>query len=519
MWIKELNIGNFGRFCQRGFEFKPGINLIYGENESGKTTLHTFIKSCFYGMRRLRGRGAGKDDCSRYEPWYNPACYEGNIRFACGDKIFRLERDFGRMTAREQLVCETDGETLSVEDGDLDVMLGGVGEQIFENTVFIGQMKSRTDEGLAAELKNYMANYGGCGDGSIDIQRALRSLKNRKKEQEKLEQDRQNAIEELKEKRNVKIQYISEELEADKRELRQQQFNLNREERARQLHKEGKPYLTDNPYLTGNPHNARVPFLFILLVLPQMVAVFLGTAYLFRGLGQTKVLIITAVIGFVVCTINSVLWGDKMYAPKFKPEEHNAEAERLRWMIEHLQTEIWEKEIQLENLREEQGVPRHETAPEQKENIAALNMAMENIEQIVRQMQREAGANLKNKTSSVLSDITGGKYEKVQLDESFQPGVHTRERYIPIEQLSKGTMEQVYFALRMGAGEILAGEEPLPVILDDVFAMYDEERLGRTLRWLSEQKRQVLIFTCHRREGELMQKMGIPYYEVSMGPG
>ena len=50
-------------------------------------------------------------------------------------------------------------------------------------------------------------------------------------------------------------------------------------------------------------------------------------------------------------------------------------------------------------------------------------------------------------------------------------------------------------------------EEPMPVILDDVFALYDDKRLECALKWLSSQRKQVIIFTCHKREEELLRGM------------
>ena len=54
MVIRRLKIKNFGKIRDKDMELSPGINVLYGENESGKTTTHTFIRSMFYGVRRLR---------------------------------------------------------------------------------------------------------------------------------------------------------------------------------------------------------------------------------------------------------------------------------------------------------------------------------------------------------------------------------------------------------------------------------------------------------------------------------
>lgn len=85
---------------------------------------------------------------------------------------------------------------------------------------------------------------------------------------------------------------------------------------------------------------------------------------------------------------------------------------------------------------------------------------------------------------------------------------------MPLEQVSRGTIEQAYFALRMAAMDVLCSEEELPVILDESFAFYDENRLKETLKWLAENRTQVLLFTCQKREEEALRKMGIPYRKI-----
>ena len=57
MKIKKASIHAFGKFIDRTFCFSPGINLIYGENEAGKTTLGEFIFNMFYGQKIWHQRG------------------------------------------------------------------------------------------------------------------------------------------------------------------------------------------------------------------------------------------------------------------------------------------------------------------------------------------------------------------------------------------------------------------------------------------------------------------------------
>lgn len=56
MRIRELEIKNFGKFADKNIKAADGIYLFYGENESGKSTIHTFIRGMLFGIDRGRGR-------------------------------------------------------------------------------------------------------------------------------------------------------------------------------------------------------------------------------------------------------------------------------------------------------------------------------------------------------------------------------------------------------------------------------------------------------------------------------
>ena len=67
----------------------------------------------------------------------------------------------------------------------------------------------------------------------------------------------------------------------------------------------------------------------------------------------------------------------------------------------------------------------------------------------------------------------------------------------------------------MAAADLLY-EEEYPLILDDVFASYDDRRLANTLRWLSKNREQVLLFTCHSREEEILRRESIPFDRIDL---
>ena len=114
-------------------------------------------------------------------------------------------------------------------------------------------------------------------------------------------------------------------------------------------------------------------------------------------------------------------------------------------------------------------------------------------------------AGLNRRVSEIFSEITEGKYPGVNISDRLEISVWDGTRRIPAYRLSRGTVEQIYFALRMAAAEMLQ-EEELPVILDETFAFYDDKRLESVIKWLSQQERQVIILSCQRREMEFLRR-------------
>ncbi len=68
MRLLDLHIDGFGKFHDRDIAFEDGINVIYGKNEAGKSTLHTFIRGMLFGIEKQRGRASKNDLYSKYEP-------------------------------------------------------------------------------------------------------------------------------------------------------------------------------------------------------------------------------------------------------------------------------------------------------------------------------------------------------------------------------------------------------------------------------------------------------------------
>ena len=177
-----------------------------------------------------------------------------------------------------------------------------------------------------------------------------------------------------------------------------------------------------------------------------------------------------------------------------------------------------DKETLLYNLQEELEELENDNeqilkAQKEAESIA---LAEKMLAKAAGNLQSRRGNFLKDRTWEILGDLTQGKYCSGIIDENFQIWLDSGDRYVGLYQVSQGTVEQVYFALRMAAGELLCQEEELPVLLDETFAMYDDRRLCQALRWLHKNKSQVILFTCTRREIQAMEKLGIPWRQISL---
>ena len=186
--------------------------------------------------------------------------------------------------------------------------------------------------------------------------------------------------------------------------------------------------------------------------------------------------------------------------------------EKLIWEIEHVQGDLKEKRIQYDNLREQleelDNISDYIFQLEQKK--LAVSVAEEKMQYLAAKMQEQLKDVLNEKASEILAEITNGKYTHINIEETLKMNVISDGRSISVERLSRGTLEQIYFAIRMAASDLLRKEE-FPVILDDTFVYYDDMRLASTLRWLAENRKQVLLFTCQKREEEALNELGIKY--------
>ena len=155
------------------------------------------------------------------------------------------------------------------------------------------------------------------------------------------------------------------------------------------------------------------------------------------------------------------------------------------------------------NQVDEERAATEQRVAELELELKAANYAIAAIEEVTRNRHTQIAPRLAALASQYLERITGGVYREVLIDKDMQISVRIPQTHVinpdPGRLLSKGTVDQIYFALRLAMVRCMSEKgERVPMVLDDPFANYDDERLRCAMKLLAEigQAHQVILFTC-----------------------
>lgn len=622
MIIREANIGKFGKLENQKYQFAPQINVIYGANESGKSTLMQFLKAMLFGLEKTRVRKT-LDTYNRYEPWDTPAYFYGSMMFETGQQQFLLERNFYYKEKRARLVNIRDGEELSVEYGDLDMLLGNVSAAAYENTCCIGQEQLLPGRELGVLLEDERSNLAQTGSGDFQLSKALQELEQKRKNAEKtrkeLEQQRLSHIHQLEVNQQVlerdiaglkaqqekqstqqgtvqeQVRALQQQMEpvqtayqtvcrreqelqsavaleqseweqAEREQWKREQFRREQEKTDALQQKSGKNAGFSPLLLIGVAGLILAPVLrsamdgfqkiapalniiCIILILAGLVSAYRrnrakketdaaqnhrqsinDSAQNHRGQdsranGRANLQSVERERRKAapdqqlqrVCQQKSVL-EEQLQQLKDQKKALQLQAARQEGSGDQLQSQIQEKEVELENLTEQVAELQQETLDEQhaREDRDALELAAETMSSLAARMSKTLEHTLDKEMSEILAQITGNVHEQLQVTDGQGIVLAEQLQKRTPEAYSQGTMQQAYFSYRMAAGHMLMKEEPLPFLLDETFANYDEERLRQTLRWLAEQENQIFLFTCRETEMRLLTEEDILFASIQL---
>ena len=172
MILEKLYIDGFGKFSDYSLNFSPSIQILYGENEAGKSTIHAFIQAMLYGIPK----GASKQEAFfQYRPFSGATAFGGSLEFSYQGKSYRVQRDF-LQGGEAKVSALASGQLIPDGESFLQTVLAPFSLDSFKNTVSIRQLKSSTEREMVFELQKMLSNFQQSGNVELSPDAALRYL-------------------------------------------------------------------------------------------------------------------------------------------------------------------------------------------------------------------------------------------------------------------------------------------------------------------------------------------------------
>ncbi len=639
MKINKIQINGYGKLKDTTINLEKGINIIYGKNEAGKSTLLNYITSSFYGISKNK-KGKEISDFERYAPWDDKE-FSGKINYELNNgEVYEVFRDFRKKNpkiynknmediSKQFNIDKTKGNEFFYEQTKID-------EDLFKSTFLANQQEVKLENKDQHMLIQKISNLVGTGEDNVSYKIAMDRLKRRQLEEVGSERSREKPIniltreidelenekkelksyesikyeieenkneiykeiEELENKNNVakEIRSINkkEELEKEKIKIQEnlEKENENKISKLKEDHEEIREEIENEQKINIEKNKKierkkkklnkkTIAILAFLLLLNILQFIFLKNKYL------NYILLLTIIIPVIIYVISknkltkkaSNINQEKENELKNKEEkieneinilkQNNMEVEeKIERLINDMKAQnteekrqlrdkyknisevdlddlFMEKDIEYEiekiqNLINDNKIKIHQLDLDKQniepklDNLAKLEEKLEKdknkflnikdkeksielakkvLTNAYEKMKQEVTPKFTKQLSKNIAEITKNKYSKAMYNDEKGLIVELDNgEYIPANKLSLGTIDQLYMSLRLSMIDDLS-EETLPIILDESFAYYDNNRLENILKYLSTQfsKRQIIIFTCTKREKETLEKNNISF--------
>ena len=185
MKINNLKINGFGKIENKEIKLSDNINLIYGENEAGKTTLLKFISGMFYGISKNKNKKE-IPDYEKYKPWKAEE-YSGKIEYVLDNKeTFEVFRDFNKKNPKIYKNSEDISKNFNIDKtrgNEFFYEQTNIDEQIFSSTTLIEQKEVVLDNSEQNILTQKIANLLLTGEENVSYKKT-KDLLNKKQNEE-----------------------------------------------------------------------------------------------------------------------------------------------------------------------------------------------------------------------------------------------------------------------------------------------------------------------------------------------
>ena len=241
MKINKLKINSYGKLKEKEINLNNGINIIYGQNEKGKSTLINFILNSFYGISKNK-KGKEISDYEKYKPWLGEE-FSGKVEYELDNKEkFEIYRDFNKKNpkifnenmediSKEFNIDKNKGNEFFYEQTKID-------EDLFLSTLAINQNEVKLENQAQNILIQKIANLAQTGDDSTSFKRVIDRINRRQLDEVGTERSREKPINQigkkmqelLNEKENLeKYKDFKYEFEEEENNLKTEIKNLENE--------------------------------------------------------------------------------------------------------------------------------------------------------------------------------------------------------------------------------------------------------------------------------------------------
>ncbi len=634
MKIKNIKINNYGNLKQKEINLEKNINIIYGKNETGKSTLLNYLKNIFFGVSKNKN-GKEISDYEKYLPWSGEE-FSGKIKYELDDnEQFEVYRDFKK---KNPVIVNSKFDDISNEfkidkkDGNqFFYQQTGIDEKTYLSTIMSPQQEVVLDNQSQSILVQKLANIAGTGEDKVSFQKAMdklnkrlieevgttrtqdrpinivqnrldilsNDLKTKKQlldEKQKLESDVVDLRKKLKDEENKnnilsKLNMLTRkyEVELEKNTLKSKMKNEDQEKIKNKIEEKNnlEKNNTKNLKLNSEKNKFRKNYfifgiIFILLIILNLfnfnliknkiinylilffipVEIIIFIFYLLKNKKNTKKEKINNELNEKITILNSEINLLKENTKKLEKEIEKEkediifkfnlekkdiledlddkinfnieEKNKIEKELENSNKKIVEYKLKLNGIeyeensinnkledfisKEEEYENLQEQLSELQEKNKCILATKDLLEKAYEKMKSNVTPKFTQNLSNIASNISNGKYKKVIFNEEKGLVVELENgEYISANRLSAGTIDELYLSLRLSMLDEISNEK-MPIILDETFAYFDDERLKNSLIFLAEQseEHQIIILTCSNREKQILDSINIKYNLVEL---
>lgn len=571
MKIKEMNIISYGKINNLKLNLNKNVNVIFGENESGKSTIRSFILNMFFaGTTSSLKRTIYTKEYENYVPWSNVQ-FEGSIVVEYLNNDYLIYRNFQKGNEDFKITNLENGEdskkVFFIDESrkvqKFDNKFFSLSEDSFRD-LFVFSDNHRMEENLNFDLKDKIVNHFSAKDENISVSKTIENIANYSfsKDDKKNLQRINNSILE----KNRELEYLQREIDGGNhldqidninKKISYLQVNLNKsnDKLKNFLNDEKKTLYRNKEYETLLEEKIKyeteiekvesliekedfpmyyfvIPLILIILFVFDFVSdlvggvglllslAFIFKMYLNNNNRKKENKLSKENIKLLYSKLDGVL--EKLSSDNFDIN-NNREIDLIE--IESITEEINELKLDREKILQRIKLKDDNLRKilEIKEELKVLNLDKGKIEfkksmgikasEIVQDLSKIKFDNVSklliDDCSKFISSITNNKYTKLYVSEFGNITLYDNflEKIVDIDSLSKGTVGQVYLAYRLGL--ILNSGIDFPIIIDDGFNLFDSYRNNESIKLLGDIGReyQIIYFTSNVREIEIFKNV------------